>query len=347
MRFTSRTIPFFVLLTALAVGLSGVNAEPYEPKLSSDSRLQRGVTLRKGRAYLGEVVALLARQGNLSLSVSSSRGPVDGTEMFIHVSERPLFEVMDALQEVFSTKFDTWEWQVRKDGKGYILEHQRTPEGAALAARQELMAKWGEDLRTYVQIARMPEPQRSNEAKRRPDLFPGGVVDIRADLARPLTRLQIEALLKGALVPAGAPADDAPEPTLRDQGGPETAKADPGYFIAWDAPDTGPRLWIRNRQGDSLSTMGSPMWDDAWLASQSPGWTTQYGPEASKYVERLAAGPGVAGETKAATLAEWAKEAHSRHRLNLIVHPAGAPRGASARFGANGEQTVLAGVILV
>src|SRR5437016_5987651 len=130
------------LTLALFLTTGAAGAEKASKELfPEDGRLARVVSIARGRVYLGELLEELSAKGRVPLAVSETRGPVDGIQLTAYLRNRPLREVMQALQELFSSRYDRWEWQDAPNGRmGYLLQHQRAPAAAAAAARQALAA---------------------------------------------------------------------------------------------------------------------------------------------------------------------------------------------------------------
>jgi hypothetical protein len=315
-----------------------------------DSRLNRPVTVLRGRVYLGELVRDLSRQARLSLSVEDAKGPSSGIGLTVFVHERPLREVMDGLASLLAHRFNTWEWQ--RKASGYVLRHQHAPGEAYETARKEILGRWADDVRRYHRIAKLPPGERAAEAERIPHLFPegmlrGGMPDLMAELGNP----QMDALLRGNEVPLdvnrlGSAARAAL--SLGQTGGApvgEVRMVAPALYVTWDASFIGPILWLRNERGAAGNVVGGPGWEKQWLRSEGGGWRHRGDPDVDAQLE--AAGrrrPEAGAPSGERTLAEWVKKAAMQHRLNLmadLVYPRAGQSIGYAWIGRTPEQTLL------
>src|SRR5436309_231079 len=105
--------PAFVSLAGLVMALvTPLAAAPDRPKplFPDDTRLSRPVNVARGRIYLGELIQEVSRQAKVPLQVEGDRGPVDGIDLTIYVQELPLRDLMSSLADLFSRRFDRWEW---------------------------------------------------------------------------------------------------------------------------------------------------------------------------------------------------------------------------------------------
>jgi hypothetical protein len=211
-----------------------------------DQRLQRRVTVKHLRIYLGELLEDLGRQGEVTLRVEDTKGSVSGIRLAAWLKDRPLREVMSGLTTLFSQRSDRWEWQ-SESGKGYVLRHQLWPEAAAAATRQTMLERMAADAQTYHEVARLPDEQRRARAAALPHLFPGGYVDqARLDLFGALSRAQVTDLFRGAAIPIDPGQLAGRQRNALDSGMrgiPPVAPKDrsqPALFVKWERDVAGP-----------------------------------------------------------------------------------------------------------
>lgn len=351
---TMPRIRLSLLAALLALAPAPARAAAPEDPLAGDARLRGAITLRRPRVYLGELLEALSQQSGVRLSVSDAKGPVSGIELSFFVKGRPLREVMTALAELFTHRWDRWEWQRSKsEPPAYVLQHQRDPASAQAAARAEILKRWSADLKAYHDIARAPAAERAARAAARPDLFPGGIAPgSKTDVLATLTPAQLDSLLRGAEVSFSR--SDLPT-AIRGAldlgqavgaGFAAPARAKPGFHITWERRFLSPMLWLRNESGNSLSVVGGPGWDAEWMRDNGDGWLHQRSPEVYEYFRRTGKrDPGAGGPVPARNRFEWLAAAADRQGLDLIsdlVYPRGSQGIRSGWLGVSLEQTVLA-----
>jgi hypothetical protein len=353
-QFTAAALCFVIS----ALSLPSHAAEATERLFPEDARLEARVTVLQGRVYLGELLEQLTEQSGVSLTVSTQQGPVDGIDLTVFIHAQPVSEVMQSLIELLSNRFNQWEWQrsASGDSSEYRLRPQRSPRAAARVAREALATRWFRDARSFYEIARMPEPDRSDAAAARPELFPDGrIASGKPDLLAALHPAEFEALLQGTQIgfdPRRLSAEgrsalglglSGPAPEVL--GGTSTSPP-PAFYIEWSAANTGPTLWVRNEMGVSGNVMGGLGWNRAWLQRESPGWLVQGDMEPQKLRTRLTDGDPSAGtRTSDGTLAHLLLRAARQQRLNVIadsVYPRQGSTWGSFWMGRNRDQTVQA-----
>lgn len=332
--------------------------KPGSVLFAEDPRLSRPVTVSRARIYLGELLDQVSSDSGVPLTVDESKGEVGGIQLAVYLRERPVREVMKAIQELFTSRFDQWEWQsASRQAAGYVLRHQCSPLAASGNARQELMRTWAADLVSIHEIALLPDEQRAVRARSRPDLFPRGFPTGAAgiyDLLARLKRSDIDAVLRGAVVPIDT-----------DQSSPRAAESlkfgqsnesqntglrvRPGFYMEWSEIGLGPLLLLRNRSGVATNAVGSRVWDDTWLKSQVPGWQVASDPVPQRFFQqKVARDPAAGAPLAAAALPAWLKQIAEKQPLNLLVdlvRPRPRETIGAAWLGRTPEQTLLALVV--
>jgi hypothetical protein len=161
-----------VLFLVAAVPAAG--QRPPSSPLAGDTRLERKITLARGRIYLGELLERLSTETSVRLQASDRLAPVSGYELTVYVRERPARDVLQALARLYDAPPDRWYWE--REARGgkpvYTLKHTLNPEALRAAQEEEAQRR----LRAhYAQIAEfyaLPQERRDALAARDPYLHP-------------------------------------------------------------------------------------------------------------------------------------------------------------------------------
>lgn len=360
----TRFWPLLFLGVALLVGRAAAgqgestNAGPH-----SDPRLERAVTVAQSHVYLGELLEQLTAATRVPLSVDDSRAPFSGIQVTVLLKNRPLREVMDGLREILSHKYNRCEWQERERPvggqarRGFVLIFQHAPEAASQAARKAISSQWAQDLRTYHEIARLPEPERTQRGTAwSSDLWPASPLQSGfGDLMGSLRAPDLEVLLRGGMVTFDRARLSGPASQALNFGMPGTSSipnemsVSPAFYVTWTPDFFGPVLWVRNERSGAMTVLGGIPWDRRWFRTSGEGWADEGHDQAlalGNAMTRTASAEGA--RTPDTNLLSWMKRVADRQDMNLIFDPVYPGRSESTATGWQGrtvEQTAFALVV--
>ncbi len=278
-----------LLVFALAVAPAAPSGQPEaktapptgaERLFPDDERLDRGVSVRMPRAYLGELLEALARKGKVRLELERPQDPPGGIQLVARVKEQSLRSIMAALRDLLSQPFNRWSWRPPTQARdAYTLRCERSHAAAAAAARQAALERWIADALVYHELRALPAPERRAAAARRPDLLgPGRYDPDLAALLGTLGRSDLERVLKGQEVPLDSGNLSGPARTAFDR---QLQRAVPlpagssqplaAFTAKWDSDNLGPVLSLRIGRG-MQNAFGGGQWDIGWRKSLGDGW---------------------------------------------------------------------------
>jgi hypothetical protein len=219
-------------------------------------------------------------------------------------------------------------------------------ENAAAAARAAVLSQWRRDLSTYIEIANLEEPDRSERVKQRPDLYPPSGFGM-FDLLRRISPNDVDNLLKGGSAPLDRSKLSAGESNALRLGvaGDDAGLAGvAGFYVNWTPDAVAPTLWVRSGSY-SASTLGGARWENPWLASNSPDWLQSTDPEVQNFRRLRSQGnPSAGSAINVASLPDWAIKFAQTAGVNLIMDRITRSTTTGWR-GSNPEQTVAAFVL--
>ncbi len=348
-----------LVLAALAAAVAAGQDDARRPAASGterlfpgDGRLDRKVSLRAPRIYLGELLQDLRGQSGVRLALAEPDAPPGGIQLVALAREQPLRDLMAALQELLSHPFNRWRWRpAGRAEEAYTLHPERSFAAAAAAARQAVFEQWLADCLTFHEVAGLPEPERSARAAGRPDLF--GMGRARGDLAAllgSLDRAQLERALRGEKVPLdpdglSGPARAAFE-RQRQQAVPLPAELDEpiaAVSVQWESDNLAPVLSLRIGAGKQ-NAFGGDLWDSQWRRRIGEGWRDLSDPGIRRLGMAGRHDPAVRESARNSNLPVWLDYAAERQQLNVLADWV-FPQERSTYFawlGRTPEQTVYA-----
>lgn len=336
---------FLCVMLLLRSAAADTPAPPAQLRL--DSRLDRPITVSRGRVYLGELLEELTRQSKVRLTLDKRVSRAGGIDLTVVLTRQPLRRVLTALEELLSHRYCKWEWRrANGSGNGYVLVAPTTFEGAADAARTAILSQWRRDLSTYLEIANLEEPDRSERAKQRPDLYPPSGFSM-FDLLRRLRPNDVDNLLKGVSTPldrSKLTAEESNALRLGVSGDDAGLAGMAGFYVNWKPDAVAPTLWVRSGSY-SASTFGGMRWENPWLAANAPGWLQSTDPEVQSFRRLRSQGnPSAGSAISVSSLPDWAMKFAQSSGVNLIMDRI--TRSATTGWrGSNPEQTVAAFVL--
>lgn len=340
-----------VVVATLVVASMGLADDRVSPgKIAGDTRLQRKVSIARGRIYLGELVDKLSADSQVPLDIGQGKGNVDGIQLTAFLQQCPVGEVMQALAELLSTPYNRWEWQKSAAGRGFVLRHQYSMEQASARARRAVFEGWAKDARTVYEIARLPDEQREARAAGRRELFaPSAIGSFLCDQLSTLTPVEFGAVLSGAFIPVDPsrrPLGAGKQPEAQGEAGSDQAAGNrPGFILKWSNHEIGPVLWLSDTQGGATNAIGGSGWDHHWSKTNDPDWVTELDSAPQEFRRRTTRGEkGLGGPTTDRTVPGLLKRVAPAQGIQVLYDPVspGDERRHTFWAGTTPEQTMLA-----
>lgn len=327
--FLGLLIPFSILAPAVAE----------RSPLPDDARLSKPVTLQKRRIHLGELLETVAGQTGVKLGVDKASGAASGAYLTVVLAGEPLRNVMQALTELFTHRFNSAEWISDRKAPGrYVLRLARTPSQAAAAARSAAVARVMQDARRLHQILQLPQEARPPEGGSNIALMPSGFANSgRGKIFKALTPQELEQLLQGkvVVVPARRLAEsDRTAVALGYPDAPDRAYSQADFvtlYADWMSGAFMPWILIDNPYGVASNVVGGPLTERDWLGELADGWIFRGQPELVETVAPLLAGKQPHKSFDAHEKTRWAELWSEQFKRSLIAHWAG--DRLSTRFG--------------
>jgi hypothetical protein len=332
-----------LILACLVLSCTGMAApeRPSEQSLSPD--LDARVTVSRTCIYLGELTEELVRQTRVPLTIEQTKGPLDGVQLNVFVTRKPLREVMGVVADLLTTPHHQCSWEAQKaKGGGYVLRHYPSLEQGAGAGREDLLRRFAADVREAHRLAGGPDEAINAAEQARPDVFPGGLG--RRGRLRMLAALNggdLGYLLSGHFVPLQRGSIGEREKEVLTLGQypspPLDSDRPPGFYVKWDTHFIGPALWLTNGSGASPVVGGRP-WDHGYLTRGLEGWRDLWAQEVRDQVEG-----GTRRRIAARTFPDWLEAAAVDPEFQIIadgIYPREREVYSSPQLGITAEQSV-------
>lgn len=193
-----------ILLSSLAVSPLVTRAEPSRKSLRNDARLTGKVTISSKGLYLGELLDRISAVTEIPVYASDRLEPNSGRLITAVVRQKTAYDVMEALEQLYSTRADRYFWKLERkgDSEAYVLQHTV----AASATRQRREAFIQDYLIRFhqhvSQFYDLPPQRRVEVAANDPALSRADTPKqaVRFSFVKDLSPEQLRAVLSGRLL---------------------------------------------------------------------------------------------------------------------------------------------------